>query len=159
MSEQKFYTKYGKHYKTTSFDIPKEKIFITLQGKKVNLYDRIQAANIDVDIYETLEKYNMAPTLANCEEILEKRPLLYADISRIQEFEHPQDAIDYANKQWQMLPLKVRNEFGNDIRRFMQEGEQWAETKAKPFYQKYLAEMEALKEQQKPSEVTKDEQK
>lgn len=143
----------------SSFDIPKEKIFIKLGGEqKVNAYDRIQAANIDIDIYETLEKYNMAPTLANVSEIIPQTQGIFQDFTKIQSFEHPQDFIDHANELWNRLPLEVRAEFNHDVKEFTKNGDNWAKNNLEKFCQKIEEKRQKLIEKNNAKiEVKKDE--
>lgn len=101
----------------------RKKIMLKKAGETYNVYDRIQAANVDVDIYETLEKYGMLPTRENAAELLASRgEQIYGEMVN---FEHPQEAIDRANETWETLPLEIREQFGHDKRRFIKEGPEW----------------------------------
>lgn len=51
-----------------------EKIFVIKAGQKINVYDAIQEASVDTDIYKTLEKYGSLEPLnrPNLQEIQEE---------------------------------------------------------------------------------------
>lgn len=118
--------KYGHNFE-------KEKIMLKKAGETFNVYDRIQAANVDVDIYETLAKYNMLPTRENAAQMLNVRgEAMFGDM-RLLEGEHPQDFIDRANNLWESLPLDVRAQFGHDRKRFSREGADWLKNNLKNY--------------------------
>lgn len=90
-------------------------------GEKINIYDQIQAATEDTDIYQTLEKYGSIKPLevdkkalyAEFNELLDKRDLHNQEIK--------------AQNMWDKLPYKVREQFHNDKLEFMENGQKWLE--------------------------------
>lgn len=96
------------------------KIFVTKAGKRYNCYDAIQAANVDTDIYNTLEKYgSIEPMYRKNVEEIQQEFTEFMSLRDIQE-QHIK-----ANQMWENLSPGVREEFKNDIFNFMQNGEKW----------------------------------
>ena len=104
-------------------EFDKENTTILRAGKKVNLWQMIQDANVDCEIYPTLEKYgSLKPIETNYE-------LLYGDLGEINGLRDLKDKEIRAKNMWDNLPIEIRNEFGNNRYTFMQEGEQWLKNK------------------------------
>lgn len=118
-----FYTKYKNHYEPRvrhqqKFD--KKKIHIIKCGKKINVYDAIQEANQDTDIYKTLEKYGTIDNMYrhNKEAILED----FEDYMNLHDLHQLQEK---AKNMWENLPAGVREQFQNDRLKFLENGEKW----------------------------------
>lgn len=112
--------------KAQNFD--KDNIFIEMKGQKINMYDMIQEAREDTEIYPTLEKYG-------CIEKLGMDPKkVYSDmkeLSDITDLRQIYQAKEKADKLWESLPIEVREEFNNNAHEFMQNGEKWLQNKIK----------------------------
>ena len=103
--------------KQQEFD--KDNITLTKAGKTFNVYDAIQEAREDTEIYPTLEKYGC----------IEKVPM-YADkvYNQLQQFNDLRDLKEQQSMAEQMLydlPLEVRQEFNNDMNQFAKNGEKY----------------------------------
>lgn len=98
-----------------SFD--KTKIFIEKCGKKINVYDMIQAANEDCEIYEVLEKYGCIDKIQRNDE------KMYADMTVLQNEKGLRGLIEQkqaAETMFYNLPLEIRAEYNNNINTFTQ---------------------------------------
>lgn len=92
-----------------------KKIFIEKSGKKINVYDMIQEAREDTEIYPTLEKYGCI------DKMMLNREDVYADYTELQKLEGLRGIKDYeikAKNMFYSLPTEVRKEFDNDINKF-----------------------------------------
>lgn len=115
----KFRTSNGERVRNQqTFD--RENIFIVKAGNKYNVYDMIQEANQDTDIYKTLEKYGSI------------EPMMRYDLKEIQEdfddFETMitlHDKQQAAQKMWENLSPGIREKFNNDRQKFLDEGPDW----------------------------------
>lgn len=107
--------------KSKSFD-PK-KIFIKKAGKVINVYDSIQAANVDTDIYKTLEKYGSIEPMNKYNEHSQLNEQFCEYMSLMDLHEQRLKAQDM----WNALPAGVRAIFHNDQLEFLQRGQQWAQ--------------------------------
>lgn len=95
----------------------KTKIFIEKCGKKINVYDMIQAANEDCEIYEVLEKYGCIDKIQRNDE------KMYADMTLLQNEKGLRGLIEQkqaAEKMFYNLPLEIRAEYNNNINTFTQ---------------------------------------
>lgn len=148
----KFKTAYGEHlHPAQEFD--HKKISFRRAGKNINIYDLIQASREDTEIYPTLEKYGMIPSIETAEQFFKDRAKGF-----FAEFEETMNLRDFhelqkgANDMWLDLPREVREQFHNDKEEFMTEGINW--------WNKELKKMEeAAKAQTQVNEGAKDEQK
>lgn len=108
--------------KQQNFD--KEKIFIEKCGKKINVYDMIQEAREDTEIYPTLEKYGcIDKMMLNHEDV-------YTDYTELQKMRDLRGIKDYqiqANNMFYNLPPEVRKEFDNDINKFTKGADKYIE--------------------------------
>lgn len=111
--------KYGdRNRKQQEFD--REKITITKAGVTVNVYDQIQANNIDTDIYDVAKKYHMMPDEAV--ELMKERggeQGVFMDIREIQDkIQNIGDVINVAKEAqntFENLPLEIRQKYGHDL--------------------------------------------
>lgn len=101
----------------------KEKIVLTKAGKTFNVYDAIQEAREDTELYPTLEKYGCIP-----QEKLEPGKV-YADFTAFKELREMKDQQIAAMNMWNALPLETRKHFQNDIHLFAKEGEKFLREK------------------------------
>ena len=109
--------------KQQAFD--REVIHIIKCGQKINVYDSIQAASEDTDIYETLEKYGSIESMQkyNGEEIKQD----FDDYMSLQDL---QERTNKANNMWEKLPAGVREKFHNNIFEFLQKAPKWLDEEA-----------------------------
>lgn len=101
----------------------KDKIEVTKAGKKYNVYQAIQEAREDTEIYPTLEKYGCIDRLKLNE------AEVYADLRNIKTLRNSLDQIKEAEVLWLNLPLETRREFAHSKREFLEKGEKWLKTK------------------------------
>lgn len=100
-------------------------ITITKGGKTYNLYDSIQAAREDTEIYPTLEKYGNL-------QIMEVNPnIVYADISEALDLRGLYNQDLKLQEIFENLPAKEKKEFNNDFYQFKEHGLKYYEDKAK----------------------------
>lgn len=111
--------KYGdRNRKQQSFD--REKITITKAGVTVNVYDQIQANNVDTDIYEVAKKYHIMPDEAT--ELMKEKggqQGIYLDIREIQDkikdIGDVQEVANKAQELFEQLPVEIKQKYGNDL--------------------------------------------
>lgn len=115
----------------------REKIHIIKCGQKINVYDAIQEANQDTDIYKTLEKYGSIDSMYDYNR--EKIQMEFDDYISLMDL---QDKKIAADNMWLGLPAGVREKFQNNKEKFLQEGQKWLQDLAD-------AEMQKQQEMQK----------
>lgn len=110
--------KYGEHREVKQdFDI--KNTFIEQAGEKINIYDKIQAATEDTDIYQTLEKYgSLKPIELNAEGV-------FAEFEKTMSKRDVEEQQKAADNMWSKLPLKVREQFNNNKYEFLTNGQKW----------------------------------
>lgn len=120
------FRKYGfNETNAQSYDI--KKITATKCGKTYNVYDAIQAANVDTDIKEVMKKYHCNNDTA-AEIMLQRGGLngVYADIFELQEKAQDLPSLmqlkDHIQKEFDNLPLELRQKFGNSPEEFLENG-------------------------------------
>lgn len=145
------FTKYN-YPKGDEQNFDKEKITITKAGKTYNVYDMIQEAREDTEIYATLEKYGCIDKMTlNAE-------LMYGDFRNFLDLRGMQEQNIAAKNMWNNLPWEIRAKFGNNINEFVDKGEQWLksqvdkETTAKKAAEKEMADIMSQTTTQKPAE-------
>lgn len=106
--------------KEQSFDLEFE---IEKAGKKYNLYQSIQDARPDTEIYPALEKYGCIDRL-----ILDSQGV-YTDLTQIKGLRNEIEKVEKAKVLWQQLPYEIKNHFNNNIAEFMDNGETWLKNK------------------------------
>ena len=96
---------------------------IKQRGQEFNLYDSIQEAREDTEIYPTLEKYGC----------LEKVPMdpnkVYADFRGLGDLKDMKLQQIKAQEMWNALPWDIRKEFNNDKYLFAKDGEKYLQNK------------------------------
>lgn len=146
MENKKFATAYdpndsSKYYQEWN----KEKIEITKAGVKFNVYDAIQAAAEDTDIYEVLEKYNCLTPITRSTEAV------YGDFRNALTLKNICDQQIEIQNIFDTLPIEEKALFGNDVKNYIENGEKYYIEKLKKEKQTEITEP-------KP-EVKADEQK
>lgn len=121
--------------KSQKFD--KSKITLTKAGKTYNVYDKIQEAREDTEIYPTLEKYGCIDRM-----MLDSQGV-YADFQNFNDLRDLKDQQNMATNMFYNLPLETRKEFNNNINTFVKEGEKWLKNKIEE--EKAKAELEMPK--------------
>lgn len=121
----------------------RKKIMITKGGKTYNLYDSIQAAREDTEIYPTLEKYGSL----QCMERTGKQ--IYADVSEALDLQGMYNQDLKLREIFDNLPSQERRIFGNDYYNFRENGLAYYEQKAKE-------EIKAKQKDQQPTANTTD---
>lgn len=117
-----------------SFD--KEKIFVYKQGDKINCFDAIQAANVDTNIYDVMQKYHCQENEAM--ELMKARggeQGIYTDIvelqNQIKDIGDVQAVAQKAQELFAQLPAEIKNKYGNDLTAFFKEQKKVKEAKEK----------------------------
>lgn len=106
--------------KSQEFD--REKITLTKAGKTFNVYDKIQEAREDTEIYPTLEKYGCIDRM-----MLDHKGI-YDDFTKYGELRELKEQQAMANNMFYNLPLETRQKFNNDINVFMKDGEKYVKS-------------------------------
>lgn len=111
-----------------SFD--REKIFVTKGGHKFNVYDMIQEANVDTDIYEVMKKYHCMEDEAI--EIMQAKGGIkgvYGEFVELQEsitgFADIQRVQQRAEQMFNELPVDIRQKYGHNLEKFLDDVEVW----------------------------------
>lgn len=86
------------------------------------MYDSIQEASVDTDIYKTLEKYGSIEPLMNPN--LQEIQQDFKDYVTLMDL-HEQ--IEQADYMWNKLDAGVREAFHNDKNEFVKNGKEWVE--------------------------------
>lgn len=116
----------GKRRKRAQQKFNKEEIQIEMKGKKINMYDMIQEARKDTELYPTLEKYGCIPQ----EKLDEKKAnAVYGDLTAIKGMRSAMEQQKMAENLWANLPLETRKEFGHNKYEFMDNGMEWLKRK------------------------------
>lgn len=118
----KFKSLYKRERKAQTFDIDRK---ITKAGKTYCVYDAIQEARADTEIYPTLEKYG------SIERLGVDNQKVYANITAFGDLRSMHDQQIAAAKMWEELPWDVRKQFNNNIHTFLKDGKKWIEEKIK----------------------------
>lgn len=107
--------------KSQSFD--KEKITLTKAGQTYNVYDAIQAANVDTDIVEVMKKYHC--TIDEGIEFMEKKggmQGIYGEFAALQEkAQSIPDIIKLQEKSEELfnaLPTEIKEKYQNNLEKF-----------------------------------------
>lgn len=104
----------------------RKKIFVEKCGQKINCFDAIQAANVDTNIYEVMNKYHCVVNEAL--EILKQKggiKAFYADLTslqtKIQDIGDVQEAALKAQRLFAELPSEIKSKYGNNLEEFLRE--------------------------------------
>ena len=98
----------------------KDTITITMSGKTYNMYDSIQEAREDTEIYPTLEKYGcLDPIMVNKEQMYLDLRGWKTDARSLTEMTMK------ADEMWNKLPHDIKAKFENNRDIFMRDGEKW----------------------------------
>lgn len=119
----------------------KEKIMLTKAGKTYNVYDAIQAANVDTDIYEVLKKYHCSTDQA-VEFMKEKGGMqgIYGEFAELQtKCQSMQDVLSLKQKADELfynLPVEVRSKYGHNLEEFFKDLEKNSKKQTEPVNEK-----------------------
>lgn len=102
-----------------SQDFDRENIVLTKAGKTFNVYDAIQEAREDTEIYPTLEKYGCIDRM-----MLDTKGI-YEDFTKYGELRELKEQQNMANNMFYNLPIETREKFNNNINTFMKDGEKY----------------------------------
>lgn len=108
--------------KPQTFDLHR---MIRKGGKTYCVYDAIQEARKDVEIYQTLEKYG------SLDKIKMDPNKVFADFTQFGTLADMKNQQIKANQMWSDLPFEVRKIFNNDVHTFLREGKGWIEKRIK----------------------------
>lgn len=104
----------------------RKKIFVEKCGQKINCFDAIQAANVDTNIYDVMNKYHCVVNEAL--EILKQKggiKAFYADLTalqtKIQDIGDVQEAALTAQRLFAELPSEIKSKYGNNLEEFLRE--------------------------------------
>ena len=120
----------------------RKKIMISKGGKTYNLYDSIQAAREDTEIYPTLEKYGSL-------ECMEKKNvhMIYADVSEALDLQGMYNQDLKLQEVFDNLPSRERNIFNNDFYTFKENGLNYYKQKAEAELQRAAEIRQQIEEQ------------
>lgn len=93
------------------------------KGKEFNLYDSIQEARQDTELYSVLERYGCIPK--HCIDYGK----VYEDFRGLGDLKDIKMQQIKANEMWEALPFDVRKEFNNDKYLFAKDGEKYIQKK------------------------------
>lgn len=149
------FRKWGDHNPVQQhFD--REKIMLTKAGQTYNVYDAIQAANIDTDIVEVMKKYHCQQD--DAVEFMKKRggmTGIFADFAKMQEQAQSLPDIfalkQHSDELFANLPSDVREKYGNNLEEFFKD----LHEKATELTAQKQAEQHAEKTKTNKSEVEK----
>ncbi|UPW41490.1 internal scaffolding protein [Dipodfec virus UA23Rod_1071] len=103
-------------------------------GETFNLYESIQEAREDTELYPTLEKYG------SIERMIINEADVYGDLRQVKSLKGELEKLEAAERLWNSLPWDVRSQFNNNRYNFMENGESWL--------------MEKMAEKEEPVEIT-----
>lgn len=105
-----------------------KKIEVYRQGKTINIQDWINKGNNDITIYDVLAKYHgdMQLTQEQLNHNMTKLSDVFAKVNSLKDVFEIQKT---GEKAWNDLPLSIRREFDNDMKKFMNNGESWVNKK------------------------------
>lgn len=123
---------------------------VTKAGKTFKMYDAIQEANVDTDIYEVARKYGMVGAETECAEMYMRKNLqnLTEDMQEFQDLRAVLDKQIKAQNMWNDLPLELKKQFNHNVNEFMEQGPAWLEKENQKWQEeikKQQAAVEALK--------------
>lgn len=144
------FRKFGDRTSAQQF-FDKTKIVITKYGKKINVYDAIQEANKNTDIYEVMHRYGESEQNA-IERMKKTAQAQYGDFTNANSLRNIQDKMIETRNIYNSLPRETKKEFNNNYYEFLQNGEKY-------FKEKYLEEKKAIEEYNKKQEIKQEEKK
>lgn len=108
---------------------------ITKAGKTFKMYDAIQEANVDTDIYQVALKYGMRGAEKECAQTYMRNNMMQLE-EDMQEFMDLRNVLDRkiaADNMWSDLPIEIKKEFNNNVNEFMDNGQEWLQRKSAEF--------------------------
>lgn len=112
--------KYNDWRERHAMEFDKDKITLKKAGQEYNVYDMIQEAREDTELYPTLEKYGCIEGHMSLDS-----GKMYADFKEFKDLRTLKDMERKADEMFYSLPLEIRQKFNNDKSVFMRDGEKW----------------------------------
>lgn len=103
-----------------------------ISGKNVSIKDTQNAAAVDTNIYEVIEKYR-GDLKMTTEQLNQFHTEIDQELTKIKSLPDAMQAIKEGEEAWKNLPLDTRKEFGNSINRFLKEGNTYFKNKIKAY--------------------------
>lgn len=103
-----------------------------ISGKDVSIKDTQNAAAVDTNIYEVIEKYR-GDLKMTTEQLNQFHTEIDQELTKIKSLPDAMQAIKLGEEAWKNLPLDTRKEFGNSINRFLKEGNTYFKNKIKAY--------------------------
>lgn len=101
-------------------------------GKDVSIKDTQNAAAVDTNIYEVIEKYR-GDLKMTTEQLNQFHTEIDQELTKIKSLPDAMQAIKAGEEAWKNLPSDTRKEFGNSISRFLKEGNTYFKNKIKAY--------------------------
>lgn len=120
-------------------------------GKYIDLQEYTNKSNEDCTIYQVLEKYNGDGKMTR-EELNKLAHQVGEDVANINSLSDAFEMMKQANQAWNELPMPIRKEFDNDVRKFQTNGVAWANKKMKEIEDLKAAEYKKYQEKIKMQE-------
>nr|DAR68188.1 MAG TPA: Scaffold protein [Microviridae sp.] len=130
-----------------------------IAGKDVSIKDTQNAAAVDCNIYDVIEKYR-GDLKMTAEQLNQFHVEVSDELSKIKTLPDAMEAIKAGEQAWRTVPNDIKKEFGNNINRFIKEGGAYFNKKIKEYDDKIKARDEMTKQfqemykEQNKSEVT-----
>lgn len=138
----KFQTAYS-NAKIEGQEFDRKKMNYIKGGQEYNRFDEIQEANVDTNIYEVLEKYNLKPNIENAQKLLNNQNRMKGIFDDVTEIQHLGSigeikmAQNRARELFDNLPIDIRKEFDNDYSKFIKDGEKYISAKIEEYKAKH----------------------
>lgn len=116
-----------------------------IEGKDVSIKEVQNAAAVDCNIYEVIEKYR-GDLKMTAEELNKFHNELSDELTKIKSMPDALKQIKAGEEAWRNLPIDIRKDFGNSINNFIKNGSQYL-TKKINAYNKLVEEQNRVVEQ------------
>lgn len=103
-----------------------------ISGKDVSIKDTQNAAAVDTNIYEVIEKYR-GDLKMTAEQLNQFHTEIDQELTKIKSLPDAMQAIKAGEEAWKNLPLDIKKEFGNSTNRFLKEGNTYFKNKIKAY--------------------------
>lgn len=103
-----------------------------ISGKDVSIKDTQNAAAVDTNIYEVIEKYR-GDLKMTAEQLNQFHTEIDQELTKIKSLPDAMQAIKAGEEAWKNLPLDIKKEFGNSTGRFLKEGNTYFKNKIKAY--------------------------
>lgn len=130
-----------------------------IAGKDVSIKDTQNAAAVDCNIYDVIEKYR-GDLKMTAEQLNQFHVEINDELSKIKTLPDAMEAIKAGEEAWRTVPKDIKKEFGNNISRFIKEGGTYFKNKIEEYENKIKTKNEMAKQlnemynQQNKNEVT-----